>query len=113
MSTGIGILTIASPPVSCRRTCPVLRDLRGALGMLAIRPLADENAFLVQFPTDEAIAIGAVMNAKNEASLRIDTTQHQMHAVMMAMDTLYSNKSNLNADPQMLNEDEPYDSPNW
>jgi hypothetical protein len=76
-------------------------------------PLADENDFLVEHPTDEAIAIGGVMNALHESTLRIDTTQHQMHAVMMAMDTLYSDRSDLNYDPEMLNEDEPYDSPNF
>jgi UDP-N-acetylmuramoyl-tripeptide--D-alanyl-D-alanine ligase len=76
-------------------------------------PLADENDFLVEHPTDEAIAIGGVMNAQHESTLRIDTTQHQMHAVMMAMDTLYSDRSDLNYDPEMLNEDEPYDSPNF
>lgn len=52
-------------------------------------PLAHENRFLVEHPTTEAIAIGGVMNAKNEAPLRIDTTQHQMHALMMALASVY------------------------
>lgn len=52
-------------------------------------PLADTNKFLVENPTDENIAIGGVMNARNLAPLRIDTTQHQMHAVMMALETIF------------------------
>jgi len=49
-------------------------------------PLAAENPYLVQHPTTESIAVGGIMNARNEAPLRIDTTQHQMHAVMMALE---------------------------
>jgi UDP-N-acetylmuramoyl-tripeptide--D-alanyl-D-alanine ligase len=52
-------------------------------------PLANKNNFLVEHPTDEAIAVGGVMNAVNQSPLRIDTTQHQMHAVMMAMAEVY------------------------
>lgn len=52
-------------------------------------PLSIENHFLLDNPTAEEIAIGGVMNARNEAELRIDTTQHQMHAVAMAIDSLY------------------------
>jgi len=52
-------------------------------------PLAHTNDFLVQNPTNEKIAIGGVMNGEDEAPLRIDTTQHQMHAVMMALETLF------------------------
>jgi len=47
--------------------------------------LAQNNEFLINNPTNEKIAIGGIMNAKNRAPLRIDTTQHQMHAVMMAL----------------------------
>ena len=52
-------------------------------------PLAHENAFLRKHPTDETIAIGGVMNHHKQAPLRIDTTQHQMHAVIMALDAVY------------------------
>mmetsp|Transcript_18553 Transcript_18553/g.38116 ORF Transcript_18553/g.38116 Transcript_18553/m.38116 type:complete len:586 (+) Transcript_18553:112-1869(+) len=52
-------------------------------------PLAHTNKFLVSHPTDEGIAIGGIMNSKHDAPLRIDTTQHQMHAVMMALETLF------------------------
>jgi len=53
-------------------------------------PLASENPFLVKHATTEKIAIGGCMNAKNEAPLRIDTTQHQMHAVVMAIESVYN-----------------------
>lgn len=48
-------------------------------------PLSIQNIFLEKHPTNEAIAIDGIMNAKDEAPLRIDTTQRQMHAVMMAL----------------------------
>ncbi|KAL7558076.1 hypothetical protein ACA910_020032 [Epithemia clementina (nom. ined.)] len=53
-------------------------------------PLAYKNAFLQlhQSSTETDLkAVGAVMNAKADAALRIDTTQHQMHAVIMAMNS--------------------------
>ena len=46
-------------------------------------------------PTTETIAVGGVMNAKNEPALRIDTTQHQMHAVVMAMSSVYTSISSV------------------
>jgi hypothetical protein len=52
-------------------------------------PLSKENKFLVDNPTSELIAIGGIMNARDQAPLRIDTTQHQMHALMMAMTSVY------------------------
>ena len=52
-------------------------------------PLAQTNKFLKKHPTKEKIAIGGIMNAKNKAPLRIDTTQHQMHALMMALESLF------------------------
>jgi len=53
-------------------------------------PLANENPFLQSHPTDDGIAIGGVMNARNLPALRIDTTQHQMHALIMALETVYT-----------------------
>ena len=53
-------------------------------------PLANVNPFLQRHPTDEAFAIGGVMNARNVPTLRIDTTQHQMHALIMALETVYT-----------------------
>jgi hypothetical protein len=53
-------------------------------------PLAEENPFLKQHPTDDKMAIGGVMNDRKLAPLRIDTTQHQMHAVIMALESVYT-----------------------
>ena len=53
-------------------------------------PLAHTNKFLKKHPTTKKIAVGGIMNAKNKAPLRIDTTQHQMHALMMAKELLFS-----------------------
>jgi hypothetical protein len=64
-------------------------------------PLAEQNAFLAANPTEDPMALGGVMNAagpdprgKRRASdtqheLRIDVTQHQMHAVMLALEHVY------------------------
>jgi len=62
-------------------------------------PLAGENSFLVDNPTDDPIAIGGVMNARKKSGrpvsqdvahqLRIDVTQHQMHAVTMSLEYVY------------------------
>lgn len=52
-------------------------------------PLAGNNPFLVKHPTEETVAVGGIMNAVDLAPLRIDTTQHQMHALMMALTTVY------------------------
>jgi hypothetical protein len=62
-------------------------------------PLAKENDYLVsQNPTDP-MAIGGVMNARKPSGravakdvshqLRIDVTQHQMHAVTMSLEDVY------------------------
>jgi len=62
-------------------------------------PLADQCKFLVDNPTDDPLAIGGVMNAKRSGpfspsdtkhELRIDVTQHQMHAVTMALEYVYA-----------------------
>ncbi len=47
------------------------------------------NRFLRQHPTDDPRAVGGVMNAKNDPVLRIDVTQHQMHAVILARRFIY------------------------
>ena len=52
-------------------------------------PLATENRLLYQLPTNDPLALGGVMNAKHEAPLRIDVTQHQMHAVILALRHVY------------------------
>ncbi|MBZ0274141.1 hypothetical protein K8I61_19030 [bacterium] len=53
-------------------------------------PLVRKNRFLMKHRTDDALAIGGVMNAKNLAPLRIDVTQHQSHALILALEEVYS-----------------------
>jgi UDP-N-acetylmuramoyl-tripeptide--D-alanyl-D-alanine ligase len=48
-------------------------------------PLQSQNRFLSLVPTRDPLAIGGGMNAADEAPLRIDVTQHQMHAVILAL----------------------------
>jgi len=49
-----------------------------------------ENEFLQNNPTTDTLAIGGVMNHKEEAPLRIDVAQHQMHAVILALKYVYT-----------------------
>ena len=42
------------------------------------------NAYIKSHPTDDPLAIGGVQNHASEPLLRIDVTQHQMHAVILA-----------------------------
>ena len=53
-------------------------------------PLENLNPYLLDHPTDDTLAVGGVMNHKAEAPLRIDVTQHQMHAVILALENLYT-----------------------
>ncbi len=63
-------------------------------------PLADLNPFLKKHPTEDPLAHGGVMNARKRSGadvkkdvssqLRIDVTQHQMHAVTMALEMVYA-----------------------
>ncbi len=63
-------------------------------------PLASDNKFLLQNPTEDEMAIGGVMNARKRSGrpvkedvahqLRIDVTQHQMHAVTLALESIYT-----------------------
>lgn len=62
-------------------------------------PLSGENKFLAKNGTDDKMAQGGVMNARKPSGapvkkdvshqLRIDVTQHQMHAVTDALDFVY------------------------
>ena len=52
-------------------------------------PLQSENAFLTANPTNDPLAVGGIMNHRKEAPLRIDVTQHQMHAVILARRYIY------------------------
>jgi hypothetical protein len=53
-------------------------------------PLEAQNPYLLQHPTNDPLAIGGVMNHVAEAPLRIDVTQHQMHAVILALNNVYT-----------------------
>ncbi len=62
-------------------------------------PLADNNSFLKKNETDDPMAHGGVMNARRPSGsdvkkdvshqLRIDVTQHQMHATTLALEEVY------------------------
>ncbi|MFH0770264.1 MAG: hypothetical protein V1926_02700 [Candidatus Peregrinibacteria bacterium] len=43
-----------------------------------------QNKFLQGHPTKDPLAVGGIMNKNDEPLLRIDITQHQMHAVVLA-----------------------------
>jgi UDP-N-acetylmuramoyl-tripeptide--D-alanyl-D-alanine ligase len=47
------------------------------------------NAFLQAHPTNDPRAVGGVMNGEADPVLRIDVTQHQMHAVILARRFIY------------------------
>lgn len=47
-------------------------------------PMSGENRFLRDIPQPPAFAVGGVMNAWNDPDLRIDVTQHQCHALILA-----------------------------
>ncbi|MCC6157448.1 MAG: hypothetical protein IT350_05295, partial [Deltaproteobacteria bacterium] len=48
-------------------------------------PLVTKNRFLSAHRTKDSLAVGGVMNHRSEPPLRIDVTQHQMHAVLLAL----------------------------
>lgn len=49
-----------------------------------------ENSYLkANVDTTDQKAIGGIMNSKDEPTLRIDVTQHQMHAVLLAREFLW------------------------
>ena len=48
-----------------------------------------ENEFLQAHPTTDPRATGGVMNGRDDPVLRIDVTQHQMHAVILARRYVY------------------------
>jgi UDP-N-acetylmuramoyl-tripeptide--D-alanyl-D-alanine ligase len=47
------------------------------------------NKFIRSHPTDDPLAIGGIQNHRRESPLRIDVTQHQMHAVILARRYVY------------------------
>ena len=49
-----------------------------------------QNEYLQNHTTSDTLAIGGIMNHKEEPPLRIDVTQHQMHAVILARRYVYT-----------------------
>jgi UDP-N-acetylmuramoyl-tripeptide--D-alanyl-D-alanine ligase len=49
-----------------------------------------ENRYLRKHPTDDPVAVGGIMNCRKCPVLRIDVTQHQMHAVILARKYIYT-----------------------
>ena len=49
-----------------------------------------ENGFIRRHPTQNPYAIGGIQNHAFESLLRIDVTQHQMHAVILARRYVYN-----------------------
>ena len=47
------------------------------------------NGFIRERATNDPLAIGGVQNHRRESTLRIDVTQHQMHAVILARRYVY------------------------
>ncbi len=50
------------------------------------------NGFISKYPTNDPLAVGGVQNHRKEAPLRIDVTQHQMHAVILARRHYFTKK---------------------
>jgi hypothetical protein len=48
------------------------------------------NRFIRRYQTDDPIAIGGVQNHRIQTPLRIDVTQHQMHAIILARKYVYN-----------------------
>lgn len=44
-----------------------------------------QNEYLSRHFTEDPLAVGGVLNASDEPFLRVDVTQHQMHAVVLAL----------------------------
>ena len=48
-----------------------------------------QNEYLLEHSIGDKIALGGVMNEKDNPYLRIDVTQHQMHSVILALKYIY------------------------
>lgn len=60
------------------------------------------NAFLITHKTSDPLAIGGVMNAEDDPVLRIDVTQHQLHALLLARRFIYAKHPATAVNPEML-----------
>ncbi|MCG8583149.1 MAG: hypothetical protein MI757_00355, partial [Pirellulales bacterium] len=61
----------------------------------------NETRFLRDNPTKDLLAVGGIMNSKSDPVLRIDVTQHQMHAVVLARRFVYKAKDGRNTLPDI------------
>ncbi len=53
-------------------------------------PLSFENRLLRNNPTNDKLANGGFMNHRREPLLRVDVTQHQLHAIILALKYVYN-----------------------
>ena len=51
-----------------------------------------ENNFLKNHPTDDPLAVGGYMNHRKQPPLRVDVTQHTVHAVSLSLEWVYTKK---------------------
>lgn len=86
---------------SARSDIPAMTELRQVIDDGLARliswqvngPLAEQNSFLRLHPTKDPLAIGGAMIAGDRPSLRIDVTQHQSHATILARRHMYSKRA--------------------
>jgi len=69
------------------------RGLRKLMTWQVGGPLAEQNSYLRLHPTKDPLALGGIMNASDEPLLRIDVTQHQSHAMLLALRHVYKDAS--------------------
>jgi UDP-N-acetylmuramoyl-tripeptide--D-alanyl-D-alanine ligase len=69
-------------PRAAKFRCVIDQGLRKITSWQLGHSLA--NDFVAKASPDDQRAWGGIQNAKNEAPLRIDVTQHQMHAIILA-----------------------------
>lgn len=73
--------------------CVIEQGLEKLTSWQVGHPLA--NSFIASRPTDDPQAIGGIQNHRKEAPLRIDVTQHQMHAVILALRYVFTEMATL------------------
>jgi len=52
-------------------------------------PLAHENEFLREHPTEDPLAVGGHLNHRSQPALRVDVTQHTLHAQILCLNYVY------------------------
>jgi len=58
------------------------------------------NEYISRKPVDDPFAVGGIQNHRKEPGLRIDVTQHQMHAVILARKYVYKNPGQTGTKPE-------------